>query len=128
MKYHSYVPDATQLETLETPVDRPFVIEHVAEEFTSLCPRTGQPDFGRVILRYDPAAVCVELKSLKLYYQSYRNEGIFYEAVTNRIRDDLAGLLSPRWLQVITEWRARGGIRSRIVATHGNVPPEWARG
>jgi 7-cyano-7-deazaguanine reductase len=126
VKYHSYVPDVTQLETFETPVDRPFVIEHVAEEFTSLCPRTGQPDFGCVILRYDPAAVCVELKSLKLYYQSYRDEGIFYEAVTNRIRDDLAGLLSPRWLQVITEWRARGGIRSRIVATHGNVPPEWA--
>jgi 7-cyano-7-deazaguanine reductase len=126
VKYHSYVPDVTQLETFETPVNRPFVIEHVAEEFTSLCPRTGQPDFGCVILRYDPAAVCVELKSLKLYYQSYRDEGIFYEAVTNRIRDDLAGLLSPRWLQVITEWRARGGIRSRIVATHGNVPPEWA--
>jgi 7-cyano-7-deazaguanine reductase len=126
VKYHSYVPDVTQLEIFETPVDRPFVIEHVAEEFTSLCPRTGQPDFGCVILRYDPAAVCVELKSLKLYYQSYRDEGIFYEAVTNRIRDDLAGLLSPRWLQVITEWRARGGIRSRIVATHGNVPPEWA--
>ncbi|MHC5008596.1 MAG: preQ(1) synthase [Planctomycetota bacterium] len=120
------MPDVTQLEIFETPVDRPFVIEHVAEEFTSLCPRTGQPDFGCVILRYDPAAVCVELKSLKLYYQSYRDEGIFYEAVTNRIRDDLAGLLSPRWLQVITEWRARGGIRSRIVATHGNVPPEWA--
>ena len=125
MKYHSYVPDVTQLETFETPVDRPFVIEHVAEEFTSLCPKTGQPDFGRVILRYVPAAVCIELKSLKLYYQSYRDEGIFYEAVTNRIRDDLAGLLSPRWLQVITEWRARGGIRSRIVATHGDVPPEW---
>ena len=128
MKYHSHVPDAMLLETFETPVERPFVIEHVAEEFTSLCPRTGQPDFGRVILRYDPAAVCVELKSLKLYYQSYRNEGIFYEAVTNRIRDDLAGLLSPRWLQVITEWRARGGIRSRIVATHGDVPVEWSRG
>jgi 7-cyano-7-deazaguanine reductase len=122
------VPNATLLETFETPADTPFVIEHVAEEFTSLCPRTGQPDFGRVILRYAPGRVCVELKSLKLYYQSYRSEGIFYEAVTNRIRDDLAGLLAPRWLQVVTEWRARGGIHSRIVAGHGPVPAEFARG
>ncbi|MHC4127065.1 MAG: preQ(1) synthase [Planctomycetota bacterium] len=122
------VPNATLLETFETPADTPFVIEHVAEEFTSLCPRTGQPDFGSVTLRYGPGRVCVELKSLKLYYQSYRNEGIFYEAVTNRIRDDLAGLLSPRWLQVVTEWRARGGIHSRIIASHGEVPPEFARG
>ena len=128
MKYHSYVPDATLLETFETPVERSFVIEHVAEEFTSLCPRTGQPDFGRVILRFDPAAVCVELKSLKLYYQSYRDEGIFYEAVTNRIRDDLAAALAPKWLQVVTEWRPRGGIHSRVIAGHGAVPAEWARG
>jgi 7-cyano-7-deazaguanine reductase len=122
------VPDVTLLETFETPVETPFVIEHVAEEFTSLCPRTGQPDFGRVILRYGPGAVCIELKSLKLYYRSYRNEGIFYEAVTNRIRDDVAGVLTPKWLQVVTEWRARGGIRSRVVANQGPVPPEWARG
>jgi 7-cyano-7-deazaguanine reductase len=122
------VPNATLLETFETPVEKAFVIEHVAEEFTSLCPRTGQPDFGRVILRYCPGEVCVELKSLKLYYQSYRNEGIFYEAATNRIRDDLAGLLSPKWLQVVTEWRARGGIHSRIVASHGDVPAPWVRG
>ena len=128
MTYHSRVPDATLLETFETPAERPFVIEHVAEEFTSLCPRTGQPDFGRVILRYGPGELCVELKSLKLYCQSYRNEGIFYEAVTNRIRDDLAALLSPKWLQVVTEWRARGGIHSRIIASHGDVPAEWARG
>jgi 7-cyano-7-deazaguanine reductase len=100
----------------------------VAEEFTSLCPRTGQPDFGRILLRYGPDKTCVELKSLKLYYHSFRNEGNFYEAVTNRIRDDLAGLLSPAWLQVITEWRVRGGIRSRIIATHGDVPVEWTRG
>jgi 7-cyano-7-deazaguanine reductase len=122
------VPDPTQLQTFETPVDTPFVIEHVAEEVTSLCPRTGQPDFGRVILRYGPGGHCVELKSLKLYYQSYRDEGIFYESVTNRIRDDLAALLAPKWLQVVTEWRPRGGICSRVIATHGPVPAEWARG
>jgi 7-cyano-7-deazaguanine reductase len=105
-----------------------LVIEHVTEEFTSLCPRTGHPDFGRVTLRYAPGSTCVELKSLKLYYQAYRNEGIFYEAVTSRIRDDLAAALAPRWLQVVTEWRGRGGIRSRIIACHGTVPGEWGRG
>ncbi len=120
--------DRSILDTFPTPASAPFVIEHVAEEFTSLCPKTGHPDFGCVTLRYAPGETCVELKSLKLYYQAYRNEGIFYEAVTNRIRDDLAAALSPRWLQVVTEWRGRGGIRSRIIATHGEVPAEWARG
>jgi len=105
------------------------VIEHIAEEFTSVCPKTGHPDFGVVTLRYEPlggseGGVCVELKSLKLYYQSFRNEGIFYEAVTNRIRDDLVGLLAPRWLQIVTEWRGRGGIRSVIRADYGAPPPE----
>lgn len=116
------------LETFAAPAETPFVIEHVAEEFTSLCPITGHPDFGRIVLRYCPRGLCVELKSLKLYYQSFRNQGIFYEAVTNRIRDDLAALLSPRWLQVVSAWRGRGGIRSRIIATSGDVPAEWARG
>ena len=122
------MPDAKLLDTFDTPAESPFVIEHVAEEFTSLCPMSGQPDFGTVTVRYCPGPRCVELKSLKLYYQSFRNEGIFYEAVTNTIRDDLAGLLSPKWLQVVTLWRTRGGIHSRIVATSGEVPPEWARG
>ena len=120
--------DPTLLEFFDSPTDSPFVIEHVSEEFTSVCPKTGHPDFGFVTLRYAPAAVCVELKSLKLYYQSFRNAGIFYEAVTNRIRDDLASTMSPRWLQIITDWKGRGGIRSRIVATHGAVPEEWRRG
>jgi len=119
------MPDAAVLECFPTPTDTPFVIEHVNDEFTSVCPNTGHPDFGAVILRYAPAASCVELKSLKLYYQSFRNEGIFYEAVTNRIRDDLVTALEPRWLQVITEWRGRGGIRSRIIADHGDVPGAW---
>ena len=120
--------DASVLETFQSPQRSPYVIEHVAEEFTSLCPKTGHPDFGRIILRYCPEETCVELKSLKLYYQSYRDEGIFYEAVTNRIRDDLVALMSPRWLQVITEWRGRGGIHSRIIAEHGDVPQQWAPG
>ena len=124
------MPDASLLETFPSPAETPFVIEHVNEEFTSVCPKTGHPDFGTVVLRYVPAprGACVELKSLKLYYQSFRNEGIFYEAVTNRIRDDLATALAPAWLQVVTHWRGRGGIHSRIMAEHGPVPPEWKRG
>ena len=124
------MPDASLLEVFPTPVDTPFVIEHASDEFTSLCPKTGHPDFGRVILRYCPASgkSCIELKSLKLYYQSFRNDGIFYEAVTNRIRDDLVKLLAPAWLQVISEWKGRGGIHSRIIATDGKVPSEWLRG
>lgn len=123
------MPDPRLLETFPTPTASPFVIEHVNEEFTSLCPMTGHPDFGRIIFRYvpapAPAGVCIELKSLKLYCQSFRSEGIFYEAVTNRIRDDLASALKPTWLQIITEWRGRGGFHSRITAEHGPVPAEW---
>ncbi len=125
MPYDVRMSDASVLETFPTPQRAEYMIEHVAEEFTSLCPKTGQPDFGRIILRYCPDELCVELKSLKLYYQSYRDDGIFYEAVTNQIRDDLTKLLSPRWLQVITQWRVRGGIHSRIIAEHGDVPREW---
>lgn len=121
------MPDPSLLEAFPTPVDTPFVVEHVAEEFTSLCPKTGHPDFGVVRVVFEPAAGgrggrCVELKSLKLYLQSFRDEGIFYEAVTNRIRDDLAALMQPAWMRVTTDWRGRGGIRSVIRADHGPVP------
>ena len=80
------MPDAKLIEFFPSPSQQPFVIEHVNEEFTSLCPKTGHPDFGTITVRFQPGATCVELKSLKLYFQSFRNEGIFYEAVTNRIR------------------------------------------
>ncbi|MFI4915701.1 MAG: preQ(1) synthase [Phycisphaerales bacterium JB060] len=121
------MPDPSLLEAFPTPVDTPFTVEHVAEEFTSLCPKTGHPDFGEVVVVFEPApggsgGLCVELKSLKLYLQSFRDEGIFYEAVTNRIRDDLADLMRPNWLRVTTNWRGRGGIRSVIRADHGTVP------
>jgi 7-cyano-7-deazaguanine reductase len=127
------MPDPKLLEAFPTPSDTPFVIEHVNEEFTSVCPVTGHPDFGTVTIRFQPAAAktkagkngCVELKSLKLYFQSFRNEGIYYEAVTNRIRDDLVTLMSPTWLQVITHWRGRGGIKSTIRADHGKVPAHY---
>lgn len=111
------------LECFDNPApERDFTIEHVSEEFTSVCPLTGHPDFGTVTLRYCPDGLCVELKSLKLYYQSYRNEGIYYEAVTNKILEDLAALMKPRWIVVETNWRGRGGITSRIRATAGDVP------
>ena len=109
------MPDASLLECFENPnPSRDYVIEHVADEFTSVCPKTGHPDFGTVTLRFIPDKLCVELKSLKLYYHSFRNEGIFYEAVTNQIADDLAKAMQPRWMEVETNWKGRGGIRSVI--------------
>ncbi|MSR45229.1 MAG: NADPH-dependent 7-cyano-7-deazaguanine reductase QueF [Phycisphaerales bacterium] len=122
------MPHCQLLEFFDSPTDQPCVIEHINEEFTSVCPKTGHPDFGTITLRYEPKAVCVELKSLKLYYQSFRNEGSFYEAITNRICADLASSMSPVWLQVVSDWRGRGGIRSRIIATTGCVPHAWLRG
>lgn len=124
------MPDASLLEAFPTPDsagDAPFVIEHVSEEFTSLCPKTGHPDFGEIHLAYAPrpasrGGVCVELKSLKLYYQSFRGEGAFYEDVTNLIRNDLVRLMDPIWLSLSTVWKGRGGIRSVITATHGDTP------
>ena len=108
-----------KLETFPNPAGkRDYVIRHVAPEFTSRCPMTGQPDFGVVIIEYTPDRLCVELKSLKLYLQTFREEGIFYEAVTNRILDDLVATLKPRRLQVQTEWNPRGGMRSTITATY----------
>ena len=116
------MPDASLLEIFESPTSTPFTIEHINEEFTSVCPVTGHPDFGVITLKYEPAKSCVELKSLKMYYQSFRNEGIYYEAVTNQIRDDIVKCMEPNWLQVVTSWRVRGGIRSNITATFGDVP------
>lgn len=121
------MPDASLLDAFPTPTDAPLIIEHVAEEFTSVCPVTGHPDFGEVTVRFQPRAakdggVCVELKSLKLYLHSFRNEGIFYEAVTDRIRQDLDALMRPVWMQITTDWRGRGGIRSIIRAETGDTP------
>lgn len=110
---------ATLLETFPNPApQRAYVITHVQPEFTSLCPKTGQPDFGTVTIEYVADRLCVELKSLKFYLQAFRNEGIFYEAVTNRILDELVALLRPRRLKVTTGWTPRGGMHSTIVAEH----------
>ena len=107
------------LETFENPhPKRDYEIEIVQPEFTSVCPRTGQPDFGTITIQYTPGAKCVELKSLKFYLQSYRNEGIFYEDVTNVILDDLVKLLKPRRMDVVSDWTPRGGIDTTIRCTH----------
>ncbi|XAM00027.1 preQ(1) synthase [Phycisphaeraceae bacterium D3-23] len=117
------MPDTTLLECFENPnPGRDYVIEHIAEEFTSVCPKTGHPDFAQVTVQFVPDQTCVELKSLKLYFQSFRNEGIFYEAVTNRIADDLQAVMQPRWMLIQTDWTGRGGIRSVIRVEVGQVP------
>jgi 7-cyano-7-deazaguanine reductase len=113
------MPDLPAVETFPNPApSREYVIEHVANEFTSVCPKTGQPDFGIVILRYVADQKCLELKSLKLYLQSYRMRGIFYEAVTNEILDHLVRCCAPRWMEVETRWSVRGGMNSVIRARH----------
>ena len=114
------MPEASDLlETFENRYpDRDYEIEIVAPEFTSVCPKTGQPDFGTITVTYIPAAKCVELKSLKLYLQSFRNEGIFYENVTNRIMDDLRAKLEPRRLRIVAAFRPRGGITETVTIEH----------
>lgn len=103
------------LETFENPnQDRDYTIEHIAPEFTSLCPKTGQPDFATIHLEYIPNELCVELKSYKLYLNSYRNDGMFFEAVTNKILDDLVEVLEPSYLKVLAEFNVRGGISSIV--------------
>jgi 7-cyano-7-deazaguanine reductase len=96
---------------------RGYAIQIVCPEFTSVCPKTGQPDYGTLTIDYTPAAKCVELKSLKMYLQQYRNTGIFYETVTNRILDDLAAVLKPRKMTVTAAFHARGGITTTVTAT-----------
>ena len=97
---------------------RDYTIEIVCPEFTSVCPKTGHPDFGTMTLRYTPEAKCVELKSLKLYLQRFRNEGIFYENVTNRIFDDLLAVLDPRRFTLTAAFTARGGITTTVTVEH----------
>jgi len=87
-------------------------------EFTSICPRTAQPDFATITIEYCPDRSCVELKSLKFYMQSYRNDGIFYEALTNQILDDLTGACKPRWMKVTAVFTPRGGITTEVLAEY----------
>jgi len=114
----STAPSKT-LETFPNPQpDRDYTIRMRMPEFTCLCPKTGQPDFAVLNLEYVPAKTCVELKSLKLYVWSFRNEGAFHEAVTNRILDDLVKATEPRFMRLTAEFLVRGGIYTTVVAEH----------
>lgn len=106
-----------RLETFPNPSPkRDYLIRHECPEYTAVCPVTGQPDFGTIIIRYVPDRLCVELKSLKLYLWSFRDEGHFFEQVTNQILEDLVGALKPRRMTVIGKFNVRGGIATRVVA------------
>src|ERR1051325_4476320 len=112
-------PSASQLETFPNAYPgRDYTIEIVCPEFTSLCPMTGQPDFGTITFTYTPAELCVELKSLKLYLQRFRNEGIFYEMVVNRLLDDFVKACQPRRLKVVGAFTPRGGITTTVTCVH----------
>ena len=112
-------PSKKSLETFPNPnPDRDYTIRMRIPEFTCLCPKTGQPDFATLLLEYVPDTACVELKSLKLYIWSYRSEGAFHEAVTNRILDDLVQLMKPRFIRLTADFNVRGGIYTTVVAEH----------
>ncbi|ARU39903.1 NADPH-dependent 7-cyano-7-deazaguanine reductase QueF [Armatimonadetes bacterium Uphvl-Ar1] len=98
---------------------RDFIIHHSCPEFTSVCPKTGLPDFATIELEYIPDQSCIELKSLKYYYHSFRDQGIFYEAVTNRLLDELSAACNPRWMRITGKFAVRGGISSIITAETG---------
>jgi len=115
-------PTRDLLETFDNPYpDRDYRIETVCPEFTSLCPKTGQPDFGTLTITYVPDRTCFELKSLKLYLQQYRNHGVFYEKVTNTILDDLVAVTQPRQMTIVADFTPRGGIRTSVTVSY---PPE----
>ena len=108
-----------KLETFANPYPgRDYTVRIVCPEFTSVCPKTGQPDFGTLSISYVPDAKCVELKSLKLYLQQYRNEGIFYEQATNRVLDDLVAVLHPRQMTIEAAFTPRGGITTTVTVNH----------
>jgi len=114
----SSVP-SRELETFPNPnPEREYEIRFECPEFTCLCPVTGQPDFATIRIRYTPAELCVELKSLKLYLWSFRQEGHFHEAVTNRLLDDLVALLAPRRMTVVGDFMVRGGIHTVVEVSH----------
>jgi 7-cyano-7-deazaguanine reductase len=132
------MPRPEILETFANPyADRDYEIHMDCNEFTSLCPlggiesdaeelaqlTGGAPDFGIIRITYVPGSLCLELKSLKLYLWSFRNDGIFYERAVNRILDDLAGAAKPKWMKVVGDFNLRGGIKSVITATYGSRSP-----
>ena len=123
LKATAKVPSRT-LETFDNPRrERDYTIRIRIPEFTCLCPKTGQPDFAVLLLEYVPADACVELKSLKQYVWSYRNEGAFHEAVTNQILEDLVAVTRPRFMRLTARFNVRGGIYTTVVAEDRR--PDW---
>jgi len=115
---------AASLEVFDNPnPERDYTIRVRIPEFTCLCPKTGQPDFATLLLEYVPDSQCIELKSLKIYIWSYRDQGAFHEAVTNKILDDLSTACSPRYMRVTAEFNVRGGLYTNIVAEYR--APGW---
>jgi len=107
------------IEVFENNVpERDYFISHVNEEFTSVCPKTGLPDFGTIFIEYIPDKLCLELKALKYYFLAYRDRGIFYEAVVNQILDDLVAACKPRYMEITGEFSTRGGIHSSVTAVY----------
>ncbi len=98
--------------------ERDYLVIHTAPEFTSVCPKTGQPDFATMVIEYIPDELCIELKSLKIYLNSYRNDGIYFESVTNKILDDLVSVCKPRYMQLTAQFNVRGGISSVVKAEY----------
>jgi len=116
------VMQVADLETFPNPSPgRDYEIEIVCPEFTSLCPKTGQPDFGTITFTYTPEVTCVELKSLKLYLQRFRNDGIFYEQVVNKILDDFVQACQPKWCRVVGSFTPRGGITTKVTCNYSSV-------
>lgn len=108
-----------QIEVLENKFpDRDYFITHINEEFTSLCPKTGLPDFGTITINYIPDKLCLELKALKYYFMEFRQQGIFYEAVINTILDDLVKACRPRYMEIRGDFSTRGGMHSTVIAVH----------
>jgi len=113
-----------KIDTFENPkVSRDYTIKITLPEFTCLCPKTGQPDFAKIFLEYVPDKKCVELKSLKMYIWSYRDEGAFHEAVTNKILDDLVSATNPKYMKIKAVFNVRGGVYTTIVCDHKS--PKW---
>ena len=107
------------LETFENAYpERDYKVIHTAPEFTSVCPKTGQPDFATMILEYIPDKLCIELKSYKFYLNSYRNDGIYFESVTNKILNDLVEVCQPRYMKLTAQFNVLGGISSEIIAEY----------
>ena len=119
LTYNAYIMSNNILETFENPnIDRNYTINFEVPEFTSLCPKTGQPDFANILIEYIPDKLCVELKSLKLYFVSFRDQPGFHEDLTNKILDDLVTLLNPKYMNINAEWNVRGGIYTSVSVTH----------